>query len=184
MAYFNTLDMSAVAICGALWGVLNVLFAPLFFRATGMPFLCDLIGFAVLIVGAWWARKPGFLTIVGVLATVINLSLGAGIQFIGFLAASAFFDVTLTVIGYGRAFKKPAHTALSMMIVTIVSAAVAGIVIGSLFISGVALARWGVVGWAGLHVIGGVIGGFIGISLVSALKKRRINVHGETPNQF
>ena len=184
MAYFNSLDMSAIAICGALWGVLNILFAPFFFSATGMPFLCDLIGFAVLIVGAWWIRKPGFLTIVGLIATIINLILGAGIQFLGFLAASAFFDVALTVIGYGRVFKKSAFTAVSMMIVTTVSAAVAGTVIGALFMSGAALSQWGVVGWAGLHVIGGVIGGFIGISLVLALKKRRINVHSESRNQL
>jgi len=53
MAYFKTVDVAAIAICGALWGVLNVLFAPTFFKATGMPFLCDLIGFAMLILGAW-----------------------------------------------------------------------------------------------------------------------------------
>ena len=182
MAYFNSLDVSALAICGTLWGVLNILFAPFFFRATGVPFLCDLIGFAVLIVGAWWIRKPGFLTIVGVIATVLNLSLGGGIQFIGFLTASAFFDVALTTIGYSRAFKKSAYTAVSVMIVTIISAALAGTVIGTLFMSGPALIQWGVVGWAGLHVIGGVIGAFIGITLILALKKRRIDVNSESRN--
>lgn len=185
MAYFKTVDVAAIAICGALWGVLNVLFAPTFFKATGMPFLCDLIGFAVLILGAWWIRKPGFLTFVGLIATIINLALGTGMQFSGFLAASAFFDVTLAAIGYSRVFKKPAYTAVSMMTVAIASAAVAGVVIGSLFmagpIAGPLLASWGgVAGWAGLHMIGGVIGGFIGITLVLALKKRRITVYNES----
>jgi hypothetical protein len=184
MAYFKTLDVAAIAICGALWGVLNVLFAPFFFRATGMPFLCDLIGFAVLILGAWWIRKPGFLTFVGLIATIINLALGTGMQFLGFLAASAFFDVAVAAIGYGRAFKKPAYTAVSMMIVAIISAAIAGIVIGNLFTAGPVLASWGgVAGWAGLHMIGGVMGGFIGITLVLALKKRRIALYTESPNQ-
>ena len=33
-----------------------------------------------------------------------------------------------------------------------------------------ALAKWGgVLGWAGLHAVGGVIGGVIGVILVSAL---------------
>ncbi len=184
MAYFKTLDVAAIAICGALWGVLNALFAPFFFRATGMPFLCDLIGFAVLILGAWWIRKPGFLTFVGLIATIINLALGTGIQFLGFLAASTFFDVAMAVIGYGRAFKKPAYTVASMMIIAIASAAVAGTVIGNLFMTGTALANWGgVAGWAGLHMIGGVLGGFIGTTLVLALKKRKITVYNESPNQ-
>ena len=183
MAYFKTVDVAAIAICGALWGVLNLLFAPPFFRLTGMPFLCDLIGFAVLILGAWWIRKPGFLTFVGLIATIINLSLGIGMQFSGFLAASAFFDVAVAAIGYGRAFKKPAYTAVSMMIIAILSAAVAGAIIGSLFMAGHALAKWGgVAGWAGLHMIGGVIGGAIGVTLVLALKKRRIAVYTGSPN--
>jgi hypothetical protein len=104
-------------------------------------------------------------------------------QFSGFLAASAFFDVAVAAIGYGRAFKKPAYTAVSMMIIAILSAAVAGAIIGSLFMAGPALAKWGgVAGWAGLHMIGGVIGGAIGVTLVLALKKRRIAVYTGSPN--
>jgi hypothetical protein len=180
MAYFNTRDVAAIAMCGALWGVLNTLLAPSFFRMTGMPFLCDLIGFAVLIVGAWWIRKPGALSIVGFIATLINLGLGAGVQFLGFMAASAFFDVVITIIGYSRAFKEPAYTGVSMMLVAIASAAVAGTVIGAVFMANTTLANWGgVFGWAGLHMIGGVIGGLIGVLLVLAFKKRRIPVYSE-----
>jgi hypothetical protein len=184
MAYFKTRDVAAIAICGALWGVLNVLFAPIFFRATGMPFLCDLIGFAVLILAAWWIRKPGALIIVGLIATIINLTLVAGTQFLGFLVASIFFDVVMTIIGYCRAFRKSGYITLSMMIVAISSAALAGTVIGTLFMTGSAMIKWGgVVGWAGLHMIGGVIGGVIGITLVLSLKKRKINVYSEKPKQ-
>jgi len=148
-----------------------------------MPFLCDLIGFAILILGAWWVRKPGALTIVGLIAILINLGLGTGMQFLGFLAASVFYDAVLTVIGYGRVFSKPAYTAVSLMTLAIASAAVAGAAIGTLFMTGSPLlAQWGgVVGWAGLHMIGGFIGGIIGTTLVSALKKRRINVYTESP---
>jgi len=181
MAYFNTRDVAAIAMCGALWGVLNTLLAPSFFRMTGMPFLCDLIGFAVLIIGAWWIRKPGALSIVGFIATLINLGLGAGVQFLGFMAASVFFDVVITIIGYSRAFKEPAYTGISMMLVAIASAAVAGTIIGAVFMANTTLAKWGgVIGWAGLHIIGGVIGGLIGVLLVLAFKKRRIPVYSET----
>ncbi len=185
MTYFRTRDVAAIAVCGALWGVLNLLFAPSFFRATGMPFLCDLIGFAVLILGAWWIRKPGAITIVGLIATAINIPLGGGIQFLGFTVAAVFFDFVVAGIGYQRAFKKPVITTVSMMVVTVASAAVAGAIIAAVFMVGAPLlVQWGgIAGWAGLHVIGGVIGGFIGITLVSALIKRRIHIYSETPNQ-
>ncbi len=180
MAYFKSQDIAATAICGALWGILNVLFAPSFFRATGLPFLCDLIGFAVLIVGAWWIRKPGALTIVGFIATVINFALGGNGQFLGFTVAAMFFDLVVAGIGYKRAFKRPANTTISAMLVAISSAAVAGAIIGVLFMVGTPLlAQWGgIIGWAGLHTIGGVIGGVIGTTLVLELQKRRITVYG------
>jgi hypothetical protein len=146
-----------------------------------MPFLCDLIGFAILILGAWWIRKPGALTIVGLIATVINFALGGGVQFFGFTAAAVFFDLVIAGVGYPRAFKKSTYTTVSMMVVAIASAAVAGVIIGAVFMVGAPLlAQWGgVAGWAGLHMIGGVIGGFIGNTLVLALKKRRISVYSE-----
>jgi hypothetical protein len=181
VTYFSSRDVAAIAICGALWGVLNIIFAPMFFRATGMPFLCDLIGFAVLILGAWWIRKFGALTIVGLIATIINFALGGGAQFLGFTAAAIFFDMSITIIGYARVFNKPVNTAITMMIIAISSAAVAGTIIGVVFMAGAPLlTQWGgVVGWTGLHMIGGVIGGIIGITLVSALKKRRITVYSD-----
>lgn len=185
MTYFGTRDVAAIAICGALWGVLNTLFAPLFFKATGMPFLCDLIGFAVLILGSWWIRKLGALTIVGLVATAINFALSGGVHFLGFTVVAVFFDVVIAVIGYDRAFNKPANTVVTMMIVAIASAAFAGAIIGAVFMVGVPLlAQWGgVAGWAGLHMIGGVIGGIIGTTLVLALKKRNIAVYNESLNQ-
>ena len=39
-----------------------------------------------------------------------------------------------------------------------------------------ALTQWGgVVGWAGLHAIGGVIGGIIGLTIMDALSVRGLN---------
>ena len=39
MAYFKTKEVAAISICATLWGVLNTLFAPIFFRMFGLPFL-------------------------------------------------------------------------------------------------------------------------------------------------
>jgi uncharacterized membrane protein len=62
-----------------------------------------------------------------------------------------------------------------MLSVSVLSAVVAGLIIGTFFMAAPALDRWGgVLGWAGLHAIGGVIGGFIGIALVTALATRGV----------
>ena len=174
MAYFNSRDIAAISICAALWGVLNPIFSPLFFRATGLPFLCDLIGFALLTLGIWWIRKFGAIIIIGLVATVVNLILNpTGLQFLGFTAASFIFDLASRLIGYGNIFKKPVMTTLTMISISVVSAAAAGYIIGSFFMEGSLLAsRGGILVWVGLHGLGGILGGALGVSLVLALSSR------------
>jgi hypothetical protein len=178
MTYFNTRNVAAIAICAALWGVLNSIFAPLFFSMTHLPFFCDLIGFSVLTLAAWWIRKFGAITIVGLLATVINFALVPGaVHFLGFTVASIFFDVAISFVGFNKPFSRKAYTVASMMPISIGSAALAGYIIGTFFMAGPALAPvGGVLGWAGLHVIGGIVGGAIGTSLVTGLDARKVTV--------
>ena len=167
-------------MCATLWGVLNTIFAPVFFRMFGLPFLCDLIGFSVLILAAWWIRKFGSITLIGLIATAINFGLGGGFHFIGFTAASIFFDFATRLIGYGTSFEKSSLTIPIMITISIVSATLAGFIIGTFFMSGPALANWGgVFGWAALHSIGGVIGGVIGTFLILALNSRKVLVNDQ-----
>ena len=173
--YFNSREIAAISLCATLWGVLNTLFAPIFFRMFGLPFLCDLIGFSVLILAAWWIRKFGAITIIGLIATAINFGLGGSFHFIGFTVASFFFDFASRIIGYDNSFKKPSLTIPIMMSISILSAALAGFLIGTFFLASPVLANWGgVFGWAGLHAIGGVIGGAIGTFLIIGLNSRKI----------
>jgi hypothetical protein len=176
MAYFNSRDIAGISICSALWGVLNSVFSPIFFRMFGLPFLCDLIGFSVLTVAALWMKKFGGITMVGLVATVINFVFNpGGIHFLGFTVASVVFDVLVKLVGYNNAFRKPVSVVASMMPISIFSAALAGYIIGTFFMAGPALTMWGgVLGWAGLHAAGGVIGGAIGTFLVIALISRRV----------
>ena len=186
MPYFNTRDIAAIAICSALWGVLNSILSPIFFRMFGLPFLCDLIGFSVLILAAWWIRKFGAIMIIGLITTAINFALGGGIHFIGFTAASIFFDLAIRIIGFNNVFKKTAYVIPSMLAVAIASAGLAGYIIGTFFMVGPALVNWGgILGWAGLHMVGGVIGGIIGVFLITALTTRKVapNGHVEPPKK-
>jgi hypothetical protein len=177
MVYLKTRDVAAIAIGAALWGVLNSIFSPVFFRMFGLPFLCDLIGFAVLTVAAWWIRKFGAITAIGLIATAINFIFNpTGTHFLGFTAASVVFDMVSRLVGYGNFFKKPIHTISIAIAISILSAAVAGLIIGVFFMAGPALALWGgVLGWAGLHAIGGVIGGGIGGLTVNMLVYRKVS---------
>jgi len=178
MVYFTSKDIAAIALCAALWGVLNSVFSPIFFQMFGLPFLCDLIGFTVLTITVWWTRKLGAASIVGVIATVINFMFNPGATlFLGFTAASIVFDALSWLIRYYNAFRKGSYTLTSMTVISTLSAAVAGFIIGTFFMSAPALAKWGgVVGWAASHAVGGIIGGIIGAVTVTALTSRGIQI--------
>ncbi len=176
MPHLKTRDVSAIAIGAALWGVLNSVFSPIVFRLTGLPVLCDLIGFTVLTVAAWWIRKPGAVTAIGLIATVINFAFPSSqaLIFLGFTAASFVYDILARVTGYQRAFKKPTTTMATAVAISAISAAVAGAIIGAFFMAGSELAVWGgVAGWAALHAAGGLIGGAIGGTIVNMLISRK-----------
>jgi hypothetical protein len=181
MTYFNSRDIAAIAICAALWGVLNSIFSPMVFSITHLPLLCDLIGFTILTVAAWWIRKFGAITAIGLVATIINFVLNPqALTFLGFTAAALVFDLTSTLAGFNNFFKKAFNTTTIAIIISTLSAAVAGFIIGAFFMTSPSLSLWGgVSGWAGLHALGGVIGGTIGASLVTALNSRKFTVNGQ-----
>jgi hypothetical protein len=176
MTYFNSREIAIISLFSALWGILNGLFAPIVFRIIGLPILCDMIGFASLSLTFWWVRKFGAVTIVGLVATLVNFILNpGGIQFLGFTAASIVFDLASSSLGPKRMFRNTAVAINSLLLISIWSAAVAGLIIGSFFMATPALAAWGGVwGWAGIHGVGGITGGLIGIAVITTLVSRGI----------
>jgi len=176
MTYFNSRDVAAIALCSALWGVLNSTISPIFFQVFHLPFLCDLIGFASLIIAVWWTRKFGTATAVGLIATVINfLFRPDAFFFLGFTVASFVFDVLARLLGYRNCFERALTGTVSLVLISVFSAALAGSIIGLFFMPAPALASWGgVLVWVALHAIGGVIGGSIGAPLTTALTARGI----------
>ncbi|MFB0522136.1 MAG: hypothetical protein ACETV1_00060 [Candidatus Bathyarchaeia archaeon] len=176
-AYFKTDDLAVISIFAALWGVLNVTISPAFFSLFHLPFACDLIGFSALILAVWWSRKIGTATFVGFIALIINMMVRAATHFFGFLAASVVFDVLAFVSGYNRLFERRLVGSTILFTISVISAAFAGLVIGSFFMVPTELTRWaGVLGWSGLHAVGGVIGGAIGVTIMNAL-----SIRGLTP---
>ena len=183
MPYLKSRDIAAIALCAGLWGVLNSIFSPILFQMFGIPILCDMMGFSVLALTAWWTRKLGSVTAVGLIATVINFTFNPGaFHFLGFTVASVVFDVAAWLVRYGKAFKKTGSIIVSMVSISTLSAAVAGFIIGSSFMAAPALARWGgVYGWVALHAAGGVIGGIIGVVIITELDSRGIQAKAKNP---
>ena len=174
MPHYNSREITAIALFSGLWGVLNSIFSPIVFRMFGLPILCDMIGFALLSLTVWWVRKPGAATLVGVIATVINFIFNpSGVFFLGFTAASIVFDIVAWLATYDAYFKKTSLTVISLLSISVLSATIAGLIIGTYFMATPALVNWGgVLGWTGLHAVGGIIGGFIGMTLVTGLINR------------
>jgi len=186
MAYFKTRDLAGIIIFAALWGVLNVTLSPIFLQIFSLPFLYDIIGFSALILAIWWTRKLGTATFVGLIALIINMFVRpTAPHFFGFLAAFVVFDILAFFSGYKRLFEKRLLGSIALFVTAVLSAAVAGLIIGLFFMEPMALTRWGgVLSWAGLHAIGGVLGGVLGISLMNALIIRGITTKVEVSNRI
>lgn len=176
MAYFDTRDLAGISIFAALWGVLNVTISPAFFQIFHLPFACDLIGFSALILAVWWSRKIGTATFVGLIALIINMIVRpTALHFLGFFAASIAFDILTFLSRYEKLFKERIVGSIALFIISVFSAGFAGLVIGTFFMLPQALVQWGgVVGWVGLHAVGGVFGGAIGIMIINALSLRGV----------
>lgn len=161
-------EVAYIAISAALWSVLNVLISPLFFALTKLPFICDMLGVAALALVSWRIRRFGAATSVGLIATVLTLSMNPMmVQFIGFGVSSALFDFIAHAVGYSRIFDWKGGALLSLPAISM--AFTSGLIIAALFMGfGTAqLAIW----WGFLHAAGGVIGTAISIMVIAALGK-------------
>jgi len=136
-----------------------------------MPFLCDLLAFTTLILVGWWTRKFGVISLTGLLVTGLTFMLQPNaFQMIGFAFASVLFDIMIKIIGYRNSFDKFASSTLILLSFSTVCALIAGLIIGSIVMRVTTIL--GILTFAGLHAIGGLIGGIIGLILVTALKTR------------
>jgi len=140
-----------------------------------MPFFCDMLGVILLTLALWWIKKLGAVTVTGITATIIMMMLNPNAtHFYGFTAASVIFDVLTRFIGYQNCLEKPIISVISLLFASVASTAVAGVVIGTLFMNPNFLVTMfgGVAFFSVLHAAGGVIGGTIGLMLIKALSTR------------
>ncbi|MGQ9680636.1 MAG: hypothetical protein ACUVV4_07745 [Candidatus Bathyarchaeia archaeon] len=177
MAYFNSKQLAAIAICASLWAILNWTVTPIFWDLTHLPILCDMVGVSLLILTVWWIRKLGAASMMGAIATMLNFILRpSAIHFLGFTVASIVFDVSTRLITYEKGFNRRVISNFAILGTSFLSALVAGFIIGSLFMNPVSLSSMygGILFFAMLHGAGGILGGVIGIVIVRGLEVRKI----------
>jgi hypothetical protein len=175
MAHFTSREITAIIMCAALWSVLSAYIAPIFWNATHMPFFCDMLGIISLTLVLWWTRKFGTITITGIIATIITLTLNPyATQFFGFTAAAVVFDILTKLIGYRNCLDRPLLSIVSLLSTSTAAAAVAGVIIGNLFmnLNYLTATFGGVTFFVILHAAGGAIGGAIGLMIIKALSTR------------
>ncbi len=177
MSYFNSRELAAIALSAALWAVVNWIVAPIFWQLTHLPILCDMLSVTVLIVTLWWTRKPGAGTVMGVIATVLNFILRPGaFQFLGFTVACVFFDFASYLLGYENILDRGLKGSISLIVLSVVSTTIAGLIIGNFFMNPGFLSNMfgGVLVFATIHGAGGLIGGAIGVVLIRGLESRQV----------
>ncbi len=178
MPYFSTRQIATIAIIAALWGAMNDTVLPIFFTIfNGIPFLCEMVALTGLILVIGLTRKFGAATITGFIMVLITLIFYPSSTYIlGFLAASVVFDIATRLVGYRLIIRvKSKIGAAGLIASSLFSSMVAGVVIGVLFMPlGLITLLGGLVGFAGLHVLGGLMGAIIGLSLLRGLKARNI----------
>ena len=175
MSYFTTRDLAAVITCAALWGVLNMLISPIFWQVTHMPFLCDLLAFTSLILVIWWTRKFGAVSLTGLIVSVLTLVLRpTAFHMLGFIVGSFLFDILTRAVGYKKPFESALFGSVTLILFSTLCAGVAGTVIGSFFMGLKMLPA--IVAFSGLHAVGGLIGGVLGVVLVRALMVRKASL--------
>jgi len=173
LAGLGTRGVTAVAVCAALWAVLNALISPFFWQLTQMPFLCDLLAFATLMLVVWWTRRFGVAALTGVVFGVLSFVLRPGAFFnSAFIVAAIAFDLLTRAAGYDRMFNKLLVGSIASVLISTACAGLAGLMIGALFMSFATFPA--ILAFASLHAIGGLIGGLVGAGIITTLGVRKI----------
>lgn len=169
--YFNSVDVAFTSVLSALWIVLHLTFGPLGFKLFHLPIFCDVSAYFTLLLAVWVSGKFGVASFTGAVGSIFVLLLrGGAFHILGFAASAVFFDLLFLATKH-KTLAKPA-TIAATIIITTVSAYVAGAVIGLVFMGGAL--QWALTYWAGLHAVGGLLSGFITLPVIGALEKANV----------
>lgn len=171
--YFNSKDISVIALFSGLWALLNLAISPFIWQIAHLPFTCDLIGFASLIVAIRLTRKPGIGSAIGLVSTLLTLFLRPdALYFFGFTIGSIAFDIISGAVGYDTFFDRKATSLMLILIASVLCAGLAGLIIARFFM---ALPDFvSILAFSALHAAGGLMAAVLGYLSLSALRRKGI----------
>jgi len=170
--YLGTRDLILIGVLSAVWVMLQLTIAPLGFTLFGLPIFCDVAAYFTLLLAVWIFGKFGGALLVGIIGSMAVLFLRPGaFQILGFALSAVLFDVLCLSIHH-RAFTRTANI-VAVSAITIVSAYIAGVVIGSVFMTTLPnwSLSWALTYWASLHAAGGLLSLLITLPLIGALER-------------
>lgn len=163
-------NVALTSIFTALWIALNLTVAPISFSLTGLPVIHSVTVFFTLILVTWATGQFGAASFVGVIGSAIVLLAGGPLPVLGFVPAAIMFDL-LFLVNHHKINLKPVSIAIAIL-VSIVCAYVAAVVNGFFILSLAPIFTLTV--WAGLMVLGGIIGVVLALPIVGALERGEV----------
>jgi hypothetical protein len=176
MTDLSTVDIALTGVFCAVWAALNLILGPLSFQLLQLPILHDFGVYFTLLLTVWATGRFGTSSLVGIIGTVVAMFLGGPVLIICFAASAVVFDLLLSLNNHNIRTAK--YNLAISAITTVISAYVAGILIGVLFTPNQTL-LWALTFWGGWHAVGGIMSIIITFPIIVALEKA--NVRGMKP---
>ena len=172
----STVDIALTGVFCAVWAALNLILGPLSFQLLQLPILHDFAVYFTLLLTVWATGRFGTSSLVGIIGTIVAIFLGGPVLIICFAASAVVFDLLLSLNHHNIRIAK--YNLAIAAIATVISAYVAGILIGVLFTPNQTL-LWALTFWGGWHAVGGIMSIIITFPIIISLEKA--NVRGMKP---
>ncbi|MGA2309349.1 MAG: hypothetical protein ABSG57_07360 [Candidatus Bathyarchaeia archaeon] len=168
------MDAALTGVFCALWIFLNWILAPLSVTLLGgIPIFHDFAVFFTLLLVAWVTGRFGTSSLAGIVGSVIVVSLGGPPPIIMFCFAVSAVIFDLLMSASHHRIRSSAYSMIVASVATVLSAYVAGVLIGVLFTPNDGL-QWALTIWGGWHFVGGIFTLTITLPLIAALEKANV----------
>lgn len=171
--YFTTVDVALTGVFCALWIALNLTLAPLSVTLlAGNPVIHDFAVFFTLLLVAWVTGRFGTSLLAGIIGSIFVVFLGGPPPIIMFCFAVSAVIFDLLMSANHHKIRISISSLMVAAIATMLSAYLAGVLIGILFMGGGF--QWALTIWGGWHLIGGIMTLAIALPIIVALEKANV----------
>ena len=175
--HLSTLNVALTGIFSAVFAALNLILGPLSFQLQHLPVIHGLAVYLPLLLTVWATGRFGTSSIAGIIGSIVAIFLGGPTLIICFATSAVVFDLIL--FANHHEIKLAPYELTIAAIATIVSAYIAGALIGILFTPGSTL-QWALTFWAGWHMVGGIMSIIITFPIIAYLEKANVRGFNQT----